>query len=114
MNPQPFEDLVGPLEVLTNGLVEGTCGQRPSAVLRLAQSAQCGRDRLHPAEQAASFHSLSVQRPASLGEPVSVGFDIRPDQAHGEQPGHCARELGFGQNGVVDAVGLLDDLAQRP
>jgi hypothetical protein len=60
-----------------------------------------------------SFHPLPIQCLSGLGVPVAIGFGLGADEAGDDQAGHGTGELGLGQDGVVDAVGLRDDLGER-
>jgi hypothetical protein len=44
--------------------------------------------------------------------PIAVGLGLFADEVGGDKAGDGTGELGFGQDGVVDAVGLGDDLSE--
>lgn len=45
--------------------------------------------------------------------PVAIGLRLGADQAGSYQAWHGLGELGLGQDGVVDAVGLRDYVTER-
>jgi hypothetical protein len=91
---------------------KGTGRQGPSDVLRLPEFAQCWRYDVHPAEQAASPRPSLTHGQSCFGVPVSVGVRIYPDETGGAEAGHGLDELLLSQYGVVDPIGLRDDLGE--